>query len=54
MVYMLHGNMASTSELEKFLFSTLWLKVYVLSSPRDNVKFVLIQAQEENEMSALS
>lgn len=47
--------MASAQELEKFLFNTLWLNVYVLSSLRDSVKFVLMQAKEGNEvMSPLS
>lgn len=51
----LHGGMASAQELEKFLFSSLRLNVYVLSSPRDSVEFVLTQGKEGNEvMSPLS
>lgn len=54
MVSLLHGGMASAQELEKFLFNTLWLKVYVLSSPKDSVKFVLMQAEEGNEVMSPS
>ena len=55
MASLLHGGTASAQELEKFPFSTLWLNVYVLSSPRDSVKFVLTQAEKGNEvMSPLS
>lgn len=51
----LHGGMASAQELEKFLFSSLRLNVYVLSSPRDSVEFVLTQGKGGNEvMSPLS
>lgn len=55
MASQLHGGMASPQALEKLLFSSLRLNVYVLSSPRDSVEFVLTQGEEGNEvMSPLS